>query len=313
MTMLKINGVVAAIALVGLAAGLGAGLNAQRVTTSPTMAKVSPVREEQTTQVARLAEEQPRAWSKAKQSTPLRKAGRFEQMYSNIEGQTTIISLKPDGSTVKRGEVVCELDSASLRDQLVNQRITTKSAEANFQNAKLERENAEFSLQAYVDDLFPRERREAEGDVKIAQGELALAEAQRDAKKVGGGDNQFEVKLAELAIARAKLALEKASNRLHVLAHYTKGKQTRELATQLESSRSTELVKMATWELEKSKEEKLERQIAACKIIAPIDGTLVYYANSPGRTIEEGATVRERQLLFQVVPYPSAKTESPPK
>ncbi len=142
-------------------------------------------------------------------------------------------------------------------------------------------------------DLLPREQREAEGDLKIAQAELALAEEQRDAKKLVGGADQLEVKLSELAIARAKLALEKAGNRLHVLGHYTKDKQTRELATHLESSRSTELAKKATWELEKSKEKKLERQIAACTFKAPIDGTLVYYGNSPGRqpAIEEGATV----------------------
>ncbi len=174
------------------------------------------------------------------------------------------------------------------------------------------REDAEISLTSYVNDLFPRERREAEGDLKIAQTELALAEEERDArKKFIGGPDHLQVKLSELAVARAKLALEKAGNRLHVLAHYTKDKQTRDLTTKLESSRSTELSKEATWELEKSKEKKLERQIAACTIKAPIDGTLVYHASTPGRAIEAGATVRERQLLFQIVPYPPAKNESP--
>ncbi len=311
MSVLKINGVVAALALVGLAGGLGAGLAAQRVTTSPSTARISPVSEEQSTQNAPVARSQPRDRGKAKRSNLQTKAGRLEGVYANVEGQTTIISLVPDGSTVKRGEIVCELDSASLRDQLINQQITTKSAEANFQNAKLTREAAQINLQSYVDDLFPRERREAEGDMKIAQAELALAEEQRDAKKPVGGANRLEVKLSELAIARAQLALEKAGNRLHVLAHYTKGKQTRDLTTQVESSRSTELAKKATWELELTRERKLERQIAACTIKAPIDGTVVYHASAPGRAIEEGATVLERQLLFQIVPYPPAKTESP--
>ncbi len=311
MTMLKINGVVTAILTVGLAAGVGAGLAAQRVATAPPAAKVSQVGGALSIQDAPVATSQPRAKGKAKRSNPRTKAGRLEGVYSNIEGLTTIIMLVPDGSTVKRGEVVCELDSALLRDQLTNQQITTKSAEANFQNARLVRENAEISLKSYVDDLFPREQREAEGDLKIAQAELALAEEERDAKKLIGGPGHLQVKLSELAVARAKLAVEKAGNRIHVLTHYTKGRQTRDLATQRESSRSTELAKKATWELEKSKEKKLERQIAACSIRAPIDGTVVYHANSPGRTIEEGATVRERQLLFQIVPYPPAKTESP--
>jgi HlyD family secretion protein len=314
MTMLKIKVVVAAIAFVGMGAGLGAGLVAQRVMPSPPAVKVSPVREEQSIQNTEAAESQPRAKGKAKRSDSRRMAGRFELVYSYIEGQATIINLVPDGSTVKRGDLVCELDSASLRDQLINQQITTKSAEASFQNTELARENAELSLKGYVEDLFPREQREAEGELKIARTELALAEEQRDAKKRVGGADHLEVKLSELAVARAKLDLEKADNRLHVLVHYTKNKQARELATDVESSRSTERAKKATWELEMGKERKLERQIAACSVKAPIDGTVVY-ANSAARplAIEEGATVRERQLIFRMVPFPRTNAERAPK
>ncbi|MCA1686412.1 MAG: efflux RND transporter periplasmic adaptor subunit, partial [Planctomycetia bacterium] len=57
-------------------------------------------------------------------------------------------------------------------------------------------------------------------------------------------------------------------------------------------------------ELEKSRVAKLHRQIAYCKIPAPADGVVVY-ANDPNRLggrqspqIEEGATVRERQVIF---------------
>jgi len=312
LTMLKIRGVVAAIAVVGLVTGLGAGSAARRAATSPAEAKFASVREEPSDASSPAAEPQPQPRGKSSRPGSARKAARLEGVYSNIAGQTIIISLiPPDGSTVKRGDLICELDSASLRDQLINQTITTKAAEANFRNAKLAREDAEFALKSYVEDLFPREQREAEGDLKIAQAELALAEEQTNAKKVAFGDNPLEVKLSELAIARAKLALEKATNRLHVLAKYTKGKQTRELVTHIESSRSGELAKQAAWELSNSKEKKLERQIGLCSIKAPIDGTVIY-VNSPNRApaIELGATVRERQLLFQIVPYPAANAES---
>ena len=61
---------------------------------------------------------------------------------------------------------------------------------------------------------------------------------------------------------------------------------------------------------------KLEKQIASCRIVAPSDGTLVYAAPNRNRVvqkrdgtlvnmpavIEEGATVRERQKLFEIVP-----------
>jgi HlyD family secretion protein len=100
---------------------------------------------------------------------------------------------------------------------------------------------------------------------------------------------------------------------------YTKDKTTKQLKSTLEKARSDELAKKASLELERAKERKLERQIAACEIKAPRDGTLVY---APARTqpvlrrdgttalvdlqIEEGAQVRERQLLFTIIPTPEA-------
>ena len=43
----------------------------------------------------------------------------------------------PRGPRSRRASVVCELDSASLRDQLTNQKIARQAAEAVYQNAKL--------------------------------------------------------------------------------------------------------------------------------------------------------------------------------
>ena len=49
---------------------------------------------------------------------------RLSDAYCLIEGQTTIIQLLPEGSAVKKGQVVCQLDSAALKDQLINQKIS---------------------------------------------------------------------------------------------------------------------------------------------------------------------------------------------
>ena len=236
-----------------------------------------------------------------KKSTP-RPDGRpnsatYMMVTSNIEGETAILTIVPNGSTVKKGAVVCELDSAGLKDSLTNQQITVKAAEANFKNAKLEREAAETDVTDYAGDLFPREQREAEGELKVAEAELEFAEEQLKHHKDYGSPQDRERKERELAVARAKLAKEKAANRLHLLEHYTKRKRTTELRDRLVSARSNELAKGAVWELERNRERKLERQIAACTVKAARDGTLVYaYAQ-----IEEGTVVRQHQPLFQIV------------
>jgi HlyD family secretion protein len=254
-------------------------------------------------------------------------AARSEDLYCLVEGQTTIIMIKPEGTRVKKGELVCQLDSASLNDQLVNQQITTKSAEANHENAKLTREVAEIAVRQYTEGIFVQELATAEGEIKLAQSGIARAEGRlermrrarqrmnealaanpgaRPVEIMADLDLEDRLEAAALAMAREKFALEQATAKKQVLQQYTRGKTTRELQSEVERRRSDELAKEATWTLQRTREEKLERQIAACKLVAPIDG-LVVYANDPNRAfgsnqpqIEEGATVRERQKIVSI-------------
>ena len=110
----------------------------------------------------------------------------------------------------------------------------------------------------------------------------------------------------ELTMSRAKFDLEQAQTQLLVLEKYTKEKQTKSLESDVEKYKADELSKQSTFELEKTKEAKLVRQIDRCVIKAPGDG-IVVYANDPNRMggqqalqIEEGASVRERQKIFSL-------------
>jgi HlyD family secretion protein len=321
MTMIKIGGIAAGVVLLGLA-GYGVGIAGQKSGPDRPVQDASQPDSPSETVSPANPQRGKKAAARLAARDPARKGTRFEGVYSRIPGQTVIIRILPDGSVVKKGDVVGELDSAALRDTLINQRITTESAKANFMNSKLRREDAEWTLRVYRDDLLPREQRELEGEAKVAEAELATGEAELKRVKEIGGNNDLETKRAEMAIARAKLAALKAENRLHSLTTYTRQARTKELLGAVDKAHSDELAKQAVWELEKNKEVKLERQIAACTLLAPIDGTVVYprYVSPPngalvpaGHTslpIEEGAAVREHQLLFQIVPTPGADPEA---
>ena len=89
------------------------------------------------------------------------------------------------------------------------------------------------------------------------------------------------------------MAFDLAKTKLEVLEKYGRSKTIKSLQMEVERNRSDELAKQAKWELEKSKQAKLERQIAACTLVAPVDG-LVAYGNEPSHIagqslIEEGA------------------------
>jgi HlyD family secretion protein len=229
--------------------------------------------------------------------------------YCLVEGTTTIIFILPEGTPVKKDQVVCQLDSASLKDQLVNQKITTKSAEANHENAKLTREVAEIAVVEYTEGIFKQDLATVEGEIKLAESDLSRSEDRLDwaRRMYEKGYVSMATKVSEeLTLKKARFALEQAQSKKKVLVDYTKGKTIKELQSEVEKARSDELAKKATWELENSKEKKLEKQIFNCEIKAPADG-LVVYANDPNRAfgssqpqIEEGATVRERQKIFSL-------------
>ncbi len=232
-----------------------------------------------------------------------------QDVMSQVEGSTTIITILAEGTKVKKGDMVCELDSASLRDSLTNQKIATQGAEASFQNAKLTREVAEIAVKEYEEGIFLQDKATCEGEIKLAQSDLA-----RSADRVDWANRMYEKgyvskaqKISEeLNFQKAKFALEQAESKLHVLLDYTKGKTIKELRSEVEKARSDELAKEQTYSLEKTKEAKLVKQIENCKLFAPGDG-IVVYANDPQRyfgsnapQIEEGASVRERQKIFSL-------------
>jgi HlyD family secretion protein len=256
-------------------------------------------------------------------------AARTADVFCQVEGQTTILSIKPEGTSVARGEPVCELDSASLRDQLVNQTIATRRAEAAYQNAKLAREAAEIAVAEYADGIFRQESYALKSQVAGARASIQKAEerlerTKRAHKRVNEAAKAVAVKtpadiVAELdiedrletaraALEREKEALELARSKLDVLEKYTLPKTTKALKVEAERKRSDELARQSAWELEKSREEKLNKHIESCRIIAPGDGVIVY-ANNPNRPmrgqprpqIEEGATVRQRQKILSIV------------
>jgi multidrug resistance efflux pump len=240
-----------------------------------------------------------------------KEATRSQDVRCQVAGQTTIIRIVPEGTAVKKGEVVCELDSSALKDSLTNQVIATKGSEAAYQNAKLTREVAEIAVREYEQGVFKQNLATAEGEIARAESDLKRSEDRLDwsDKMLKKGYISLDQNISEkLALKRAKFALEQAQTKKSVLEVFTKDKTIKELKSEVEKARSGELARQATWELEKGKEAKLRTQIANCELKAPNDG-LVVYANDPfhpagtglgGPVIEQGAIVRERQKIFSL-------------
>jgi HlyD family secretion protein len=297
MTMSKISSVVVGVALVG-SIGYGAKLALSKGQVAQATVQAAQARGD--------------GGKKATSGNQAGDTAGSMKAYALVQGQTTIISIVPDGSKVKKGDVVCELDSASLTDQAINQRITVESAKSILENAKLTREVAQIAATEYIEGLFVEEQVDRQLDIKIAEIDLSLAEDHLEELKAQKADVK-KVVTAGLVLKKARFALERAESRLKTLLDYSKPKRIKELEAEVEKAKANERAKKAVWELQMSKEKKLERMIANCTIRAPRDGTLVYgNPRDEGRTtlIAEGATVRERQVLFEIVPDSGAKPNS---
>ena len=256
-------------------------------------------------------------------------ASRNSEVFCMVEGQSTITSIVPEYDRVTKGQVVCELDSTSLNDDLTHQVIAVKNAEAALDDARLTREGAEIAVQEYLDEVYPKDSLAALSEIARARSSITSAEERLkrtrtalerlNAMLAGQGGTKTPADLvatldledrlgaADQALDQGRRALEIGLAKRDLLEKFTRDKTVKQLRIAVDRTRPVELARQASCEIEKAKEAHLRRQIASCKILAPADGYL-NYANLPNPSgarprprIEEGAAIRERQTWLSDV------------
>ncbi|NQT81969.1 hypothetical protein HQ563_03040 [bacterium] len=157
----------------------------------------------------------------------------------DVEGQSTIISIVPEGTYVKEGDVLVELDSADLRERIDSQEITVKSAEnasmnaneafeiqenqneSDIKAAELSRDFAQIDLKKYTGEAayskaleaYKKQTSQSDGETKVA----ALAPhfvALNPEKDYEDGDWRQQLLTAQNNITTARTSLKLAENKL---------------------------------------------------------------------------------------------------
>jgi len=240
---------------------------------------------------------------------------------NEVEGRTSIISLIPEGTHVKKGNLLVELDASSLEDQKIDQEIRVQNTEASYIGAKenlavvenqaksdvdLANLNLEFAkqdLEKYIQGEYPYQLDKAEADITLAQEELVQAkETLRwsttlyEEKYI----SQTELQKDELAEKKKALDVQLAQKSKELLTDYTYKRDIAQLKSDVSQAEmalerterkaradviqtQAELkAKEAEYNRQKDKLQKLEDQVKKTKIYAPADG-LVIYATSARR------------------------------
>ncbi len=234
---------------------------------------------------------------------------------NEVEGRTSIISLIPEGTHVKKGDLLIELDVSSLQDNKIDQEIRVQNAEASYINAKenlavvknqaesdidkakLTLEFAQQDLKQYKEGEYPNEKTAAENAITLAEEELARAEetlawSQKlyDKKYMANAELQAD----KLTVSRKKNDLILAQNNFKLLEDFTYQRKIKQLESDLKqaemASERTERkaradviqaeadfkAKEAEYKRQEDKLTKIEDQIKKAEIHAPADGMVIY-------------------------------------
>jgi hypothetical protein len=232
------------------------------------------------------------------------------KVFSKVEGRVAVLSILPEGTPVKKGDVVCELAISGLRDRLARQKIIVMESENRRRVTKLDREVAEIAVTEYIEGGYRQEKETVQGEIALAAYELKQAEdrLERSQPLSSKGEPSKSVSITDkMRWEQKKFALEQAQTKLNVLDRYTKEKTIKKLKGEVEKAVANETLQRAILDHEKAIEERLTRQIENCTFHAPGNGRV----HLP-RPIEAGTMVAERQLLLVVIPEEAPKDGAKP-
>ncbi len=218
---------------------------------------------------------------------------------------TAILEIIPEGTQVRAGDFICQLDDSVLRDELVEQKIAVAEDRASVIQSESDLDTARRALNEYLSGKYDQERNALMAEVATAEeGYRRAKEFRRHSEVLNrkGFRTQTQLEADIFAEQKAKLDLDLAKQNLDVYERFTKERMIAELNAEIAKQEANAEASRFTLQLSEARQKEIEREIAACRITAPVDG-IVVYANEIDRrgdasfVIEEGALIRDGQPI----------------
>ena len=217
-------------------------------------------------------------------------------------GSSTILSVMPEGSRVRKGDVLCVLDSSDYEELVRQQRMTVERARADYRQAELNFDVAKLAVVEFRDGYMKQDIKTMRGQVAQAKADLERAQDRlrwTERMKAKGYASVGQVSTDTVAVRRAELSLATSQRALEVYERYSATRALRELESQVSAADATLNYQGRRLRHNEERLTNLVQQVENCTIRAPHDGFLIY-ANESNRNlvIEPGTTVHLRQKLF---------------
>ncbi len=214
-----------------------------------------------------------------------------------------------EGTRVKAGDKLVELDSATIEQELSEDRIQVTAAQANVTSAEALLEQAKIARQEYLEGVFKTEESAILSEIAVANQELkkaqlALESSTRLAAK--GLIKSLQLDADRFAVVNAQNQLDSANARLRVLQNLTKKKMLVQFDSDIEAAEAQLSAYRSNLLEEEQELADSKSQLEKCVIRAPVDGIVVHANRYSGRggsaefVVEAGAAVRERQAIIRL-------------
>ena len=147
-----------------------------------------------------------------------------------------ILRIVPEGTVVKKGDFLVELDSSALKAAADAQKILVNTAKAAEVEAHNIYDTAVIAKREYLEGTYMQERQTIESEVFVAEENLNRAKeyyaySQKLAAK--GYVNELQLEADHFAVEKAKKDLDTAKTKLKVLDEFTKPKMLKTLESDI--------------------------------------------------------------------------------
>ena len=166
------------------------------------------------------------------------------EVKSNNTPGVAILRIIPEGTRVKPGDFIVELDSSALKADLTTQKISCNTVEALVIEANNVHQTALISKREYLEGTYVETHQTIESEVFVAEENLNRAKEYYEySKKLAtkGYVNDLQLEADKFAVEKSRKELEAANTKLKVLDEFTKAKTLKQLESDI-------LIAKAKWE-----------------------------------------------------------------
>jgi len=188
-----------------------------------------------------------------------------------------VVRILPDGSEVEKGDLVCLLDAAPLRDTLLERHAAAADARAEYEKVRKRWFVAQAGVREFVDAFAPLERKRLAKAIEVARTEAKRVRQRLErvrARHERGLADDGELAEAEIAAIEAAIAEKEAEIRDETFREETYETQFKLLQYEVYVARDEMWKAQESLKRAEERVRTYERRIEQCRIRSPVDGVV---------------------------------------